>query len=69
VKDILDLLRHNIFAVTEDDNMAIENESVMCRELNINLQMMPRIVPPGKTTSSTDDIISKIKKIKLVKEN
>jgi cytidyltransferase-like protein len=59
VKEILDALRPDIFAVTEDDAMAIEAEAGRCLRLGIRLITVPRTVPEGLSLSSTSEILRK----------
>ena len=59
VAEILELLRPDVFAVTEGDAMAINAEMARCERLGIRMQRVPRIVPEGLTLSSSTEIVSK----------
>jgi len=58
IKNILKKLKPDIFTVCEEDIMAINAEKGLCKELGIEMRLVPRIrVNP----SSTREIIQKIK--------
>jgi cytidyltransferase-like protein len=56
---ILEGLMPDIFVINADDS-AIEEKAVLCKKLGIQLQTVPRIVPPELQATSTTRIIDKI---------
>ncbi|MFN8206152.1 MAG: adenylyltransferase/cytidyltransferase family protein [Bacteroidales bacterium] len=58
-RNILTLLRPDIFVVNDDDS-AVEHKNQLCRELGIEVRFVSRVVPPELEPTSTTRIIDKI---------
>jgi len=60
VREILPLLRPDVYALTENDDEAIAADVPLCRALGIEVVIVRREVPGELTASSTTDILARL---------